>query len=348
MNGILGFSDFLNKPDLTEDKRRNYIKIIQNSGEQLLQIIDDIIDISRLGTKQIKVIETEVNLNDLMLELFSIFDIKAKENKTPLYLKNELSDRESVILTDRTKLLKIISNLLENSLKFTSEGYINFGYKLKSEEIEIFVEDTGIGVEKEKHELIFERFTQAEKDLSKKMGGLGLGLSIVKENVELLGGKIRVQSEKGVGAKFLVTIPYKAVYKKEEIVMLEKDVQNKQTLLIAEDEEVNYLYLETLIKEILKLDCELLHAKNGREAIEYCENNPNIGLILMDLKMPIMSGYESAQIIKKLRPDLPIIAQTAYSSIDDKEKAILIGFNDFLSKPIDVDHFKLLMNKYLN
>ncbi|WP_111706176.1 CHASE domain-containing protein [Lutibacter citreus] len=348
MNGILGFSNFLNDSGLTLEKRKNFIKIIQNSGEQLLQIIDDIIEISRLGTKQIKVIECEVNLNDLMLELFSIFDIKAKENKTPLYLKNELSDRQSIILTDKTKLFKVISNLLENALKFTSKGSINFGYRLNNGELEIYIEDTGVGVEKEKHELIFERFAQAEKGLSKKVGGLGLGLSIVKENVELLGGKIRVESRKGKGAKFLVTIPYKVVFKNAELSTIEKGDQNNQTILIAEDEEVNYLYLETLIKDVLKLDCEILHAKNGQEAVEYCKANENIELVLMDLKMPVLSGYEAVEKIRKFLPNLPIIAQTAYSTIEDKEKAILMGFNDFLSKPINFDQFEMLIKEYLN
>ncbi len=257
MNGILGFSDLLNEPDLSDEKLKNYVNIIQNSGQQLLRIIDDIIDISKLGAKQVRVKESPVCLNEILFELFSVFDIKAKENKTPLYLKKGLSDKQSTILTDNSILTKILSNLLENSLKFTNVGFIELGYELKNQEIEIFVKDTGIGIEPGKHEAIFERFSQAERDLSKKTGGLGLGLSIVKENVELLGGKIRLESKKAEGATFFVTIPYKPAFTNLE----EDDIQEKQTILVVEDEEVNYLYIETLLNEIIKLDCNILHAK---------------------------------------------------------------------------------------
>ena len=196
MNGILGFSKLLGKKDKSEEKRNNYINIIQNSGNQLMRIIDDILEISKLGTKQVKISEKEICLNDLLLEQFSIFDIKAKENKIPLYLKKGLTDIESTILTDETKLNKIISNLLENALKYTNTGFVEFGYLLKNNDLEIYVKDTGIGIKPESQEIIFERFSQEEKELSKNVGGLGLGLSIAKENAELLGGKITLQSEK--------------------------------------------------------------------------------------------------------------------------------------------------------
>lgn len=345
LNGILGFSNLLNKPNLTDEKRKNYVKIIQSSGQQLLQIINDILDISILGTKQIKVIENEICLNDLMMELFSIFDIKAKENRTPLYLKNELSDRRSTILTDKTKLNKVISNLLENSLKFTNEGNIELGYHLINNQLEIYVKDTGIGIEKENHESIFERFSQAEKDLSKKTGGLGLGLSIVKENVELLGGNIRLESEKGAGATFLVTIPYKPVFIDDESDKKKSNIKN--TILVVEDEEVNFLYVEALLNELVNLNINILHAKNGLEAIEFCKINDKIDLVLMDLKMPILNGYESTAQIKEFRHNLPIIALTSYTATEEREKAISVGCDDFLSKPINVKIFSNLIEKYL-
>ena len=343
MNGILGFSDLLNNPDLSVEKRKNFINIVQSSGKQLLHVIDDIIAISSLGTKQVKVINSEVCLNDVLFELFSIFDIKAKENKTPLYLKNELSDKQSIIKTDKVKLNKAISNLLENALKFTNEGSIEFGYRLKNKKIEIYVKDTGIGVDAAKHKLIFKRFSQAEKDLSNNVGGLGLGLSIVKENVSLLRGKVSVESEKGAGATFFITIPYNPIHSKIEEVAVEK----KQTILIAEDEEVNYLYLETLFKSILKFEGTILHAKNGQEAIEFCKNNPTIDLVLMDLKMPLLNGYDATIQIKKLRPNIIIVAQTAYSTPQEKEKAMAAGCNDFISKPINIEAFKSVITNYL-
>ena len=343
MNGILGFSDMLNDPGLTELKRKNFVNIIQNSGKQLLHVIDDIIEISRLGTNQVKVFEEKLCLNDLFFEIFSIFDIKAKAKKIPLYLKNELSDERSTIFSDKSKLNKILSNLLENALKFTNSGFIEFGYQLKNNELEIYVKDTGIGIGPEKHESIFNRFSQGEKDLSKITSGLGLGLSIVKENVELLGGKIRVESEKQTGTIFYVLIPYKPVNKRE----VGTGVQKLKTILIAEDEEVNYLFLEALIRNAIKLDVKILYAINGKEAVEFCKTNPDISLVLMDLKMPIMDGYQATVEIKKMHPNLTIVAQTAYSTAEDKEKAKSAGCDDFISKPIKKENFEILIHKYL-
>ena len=351
MNGILGFSEILNTPDLTDSQKKNYINIIQNSGKQLLHIIEDILEISALGTKQVKTIEKEISLNDLLLELFSIFDIKAKENKTPLYLKKGLTDKESIIFTDETKLNKILSNLLENALKFTNEGFIEFGYKIVNKEIEIYVKDTGIGIKPESQEIIFKRFSQEEKELSRNVGGLGLGLSIAKENTELLGGKITLKSEKGNGATFFVTIPYKPVNK--ETLRSNSDnnnktieEQNKYTILIVEDEEVNYLYLETLL-EMFEMNLITLHAKHGIEAVEMCKENLEIDFVLMDMKMPIMNGFEATKLIKEFRPDLPIVAQTAYSTREEKAQAISAGCDDFISKPISEEILKEIMNKYL-
>lgn len=351
MNGILGFSRLLNAKNISPGKKKNYINIIQNSGNQLLRIIDDILEISSLETKQVKLSETEVCLNDFLLNLFSIFDIKAKENKTPLYLKKGLSDVESTIFIDETKLNKILGNLLENALKFTNTGHIEFGYQLKNNSLEIFVKDSGIGINPGMHQKIFERFSQEEKELSKNVGGLGLGLSIAKENTELLGGKITLKSEKNKGATFFVVIPYKPVIPNTEIsnskIPENKNKQYNHTILIVEDEEVNYLYLEALLQDEMNINCNILHAKHGKEAVEICKENTEIEIILMDLKMPVMNGFEATEIIKKLKPNLPIIAQTAYTTSEDKEKAFLAGCNDFISKPINTESFSLLLKNYL-
>ena len=347
MNGILGFSEMLSNDDLTDKRRQSYVKIIQNSGNQLLQVINDILEISELGTKQVKVINEAVCLNELLLELFSVFDIKAKENKTPLYLKKQLSDKESTVLTDKNKLYKVLINLLENAIKFTNVGQVEFGYLLKNNEIEIFVKDSGIGINQNKHKSIFERFSQVEKDLSKKTGGLGLGLSIAKENTELLGGTILLESEEGKGSTFFITIPYVPVFKRDSINVIKTSEQHQYTILIVEDEEVNYLLLETLMKDIMEIDCNLIHAKNGEEAVDVCKEMKNIDLVLMDLKMPLMNGFEAAKLIKEFKPNLPIIAQTAYSTIEDKGKAIDAGCDDFISKPIIKDSLNKLINKYL-
>ncbi|PCH51992.1 MAG: hypothetical protein COC22_04805 [Flavobacteriaceae bacterium] len=344
MNGILGFSEMLSNPNLSEGKRQNFVDIIQSSGRQLLHIIDDILEISRLETKQVKVIEDKVCLNDLLFQLFSIFDIKAKEQKTPLYLKTGLLDKESTVLIDAVKLNKVLSNLLENALKFTNEGFIEIGYELNNKnEIRFYVKDTGVGIASEKHQIIFERFSQAEKELSEKVGGLGLGLSIAKENAQLLGGEIKVESMKGEGATFFLTIPYKPLYLASKV---DNNI-NKKTILIAEDEEVNYIYLETLINDFLKLNVKIVHAKNGQEAVDIIKNNETIGFILMDLKMPIMTGLEATKMIKEINPNITIVAQTAYSTNEEKENALAMGCDDFMSKPINRDDLKLVIDKYL-
>jgi CheY-like chemotaxis protein/anti-sigma regulatory factor (Ser/Thr protein kinase) len=313
----------------------------------LLRVIDDIIEISKLETKQVKLKEEKVNLNDLLLELFSVFDTKAKESQISLHLERGLSDSNSVILLDSLKLHKVLNNLLENALKFTNEGKINFGYKLENNKLEFFVSDTGIGIPKGKNKIIFKRFSQADKELSKKVGGLGLGLSIAKENVMLLGGDINVESKKEVGSTFRFNIPYKPIISDIKIDNNKLDDEKEFTFLIVEDEEINFMFIEILLLDKIKINCRIIHAINGKEAVEICENNTTIDLVLMDLKMPIMNGFEATRLIKKFRPSLPIIAQTAYTSEEDRKKAKEAGCNDFISKPIKKEILKKTINNFI-
>jgi len=302
MNGILGFSELLSNSNISELKQKQYITIIQSNSRQLMRIIDDILEISRLGTKQVKTFKNKVCINKLLQRQYEVFNIKAKE--VPLYLKNKLSDAESTIYTDETKLNKVISNLLENALKFTDTGFVEFGYEVKekkqSKYIEIYVKDTGIGIKQEKQEMIFHRFSQEEKYFSKNKGGLGLGLSIAKENTELIGGEISVKSEKGKGATFFIKIPYEKIAIKPKFILddnidaTKNKKSDKYTFLIVEDEEVNFLYLDTLLNNIYKNSIRL-HAKNGEEAVEICKNNNNIDFVFMDLKMPVMNGFEATK-----------------------------------------------------
>ncbi|PLX14994.1 MAG: hypothetical protein C0599_17735 [Salinivirgaceae bacterium] len=341
MNGIIGFSKILDKPNLPEAKRKNYLRILQSSSYQLLRTIDDILEISTLETRQLHPVNESFNLNELLLSLFSIFDLKAKEHNMPLYLKRYLDDDESFIISDKSKIHKIISNLIENALKFTNSGHIEFGYTIKENELHIYVSDTGVGISSNNLTHIFERFSQEEKQLSRKQGGLGLGLSIAKENAELLGGRITVESEKGKGSKFTLILPY--------ITENNKQPEHKEEgphVLIVEDEENNLLYLQTLLNEEYTRDIQIIHAKNGKEAIEICEKEP-IRLVLMDLKLPKLNGYEATKIIKKKHPDIIVIAQTAYSTKQDIHKAKESGCDDFISKPIETEKLFKLMNNYL-
>jgi len=353
LNGILGFSELLNNSNLSKKELKEHIDVIQSSGDQLTHIIDDILEISTLETKQAKVVESQFCLNEILLKQFSIFDIKAKEKKISLILKNKISDNESNIISDKAKLTKIVANLLENAVKFTSEGSIELGCFLRNQKIEIYIKDTGIGIKPESQKTIFDRFAQEEKELSKNVGGLGLGLSIVKENIKLMGGEITLISKKGKGSTFTATIPYKT---NNNITLKPKQANNiepvnsekheKYKVLIAEDEKINYLFLSMMLRNLAS-DIKIIHAKNGKEAVEICRINSDIDIVLMDLKMPIMSGFEATTLIKGLRPGLPVIAQTAYSTEKDKQKAFSSGCDDFISKPIKKDILKNAMNKYI-
>ncbi len=346
MNGILGFSQILERYDLSDDERKQYIKIIQNSGKQLLRVIDDILEISRLETKQVETIEKEVNLNNLLLDLFSIFDLKAKEKEISLYLRKSLTNEESIILTDASKLNKILSNLLENAIKFTNKGFVELGYNLKNDKLEIYVKDTGIGIKPENQEIIFERFSQEEKQLSQKVGGLGLGLSIAKENTQLLGGEIKLESEKGKGTTFYIIIPYKPVYTTIDAISVKNKHNKYYNILIVEDEEVNYLYLEVLLNNHYS-NINIIHAINGKEAVNIFKNNKDIDLILMDIKMPVLSGLDATKIIRQVDKTIPIIAQTAYSTYEEIEKVLNVGCNSLISKPISEKDLNRVLNKYL-
>ena len=351
MNGIIGFSKLLNDPDIPYERRIYYSGIVVSSSQQLLRIIDDILEISNLETKQEKLNETQFCLNEFLMELFSIFNLKAKETTINFIIKKELSDSESCIITDRTKLNKIVGNLLENAFRYTVNGFIELGYNIVGNNLVLYVKDSGIGISPENHELIFKRFSQVEKEVSRKWGGLGLGLPISKENAKLIGGDITLQSEKGKGSTFYVTIPYKF---SENI--LENASENHPdllekvscTILIAEDEEVNFQYIEAILHEKKGMNCNLIRAKNGKEAVEICMENRNIDIVLMDIKMPKMNGHEATAKIKSVLPDLPIIAQTAYSTLQDKELALKHGCNDFISKPIDKDELVEMIKKHLN
>ncbi|MGZ2368157.1 PAS domain-containing hybrid sensor histidine kinase/response regulator [Ancylomarina sp. YFZ004] len=352
MNGILGFSDLLNEKNITETKRQHYLKIIQNSGNQLLHIIDDILEISRLGTKQVKSQIEETCLNDLLLELFSIFDIKAKENKTPLYLKKSLSDKASTILTDTHKLNKILSNLLENALKFTNDGFIELGYKLENDSIVIHVKDTGVGIYPENQELIFERFSRGGKEISHNVTGLGLGLSIARENAELIGGKITLISQKGKGSTFYLSIPFKPVNPRYtdkyngDVQIPNSNKAKQQTILVVEDEEVNFMYLDILLTGFDE-KITIIHAKNGKDAVNIYKTNQNINLILMDIKMPVMNGIDATKQIREFNQFVPIIAQTAFTTEEDMEEAMAAGCSDFISKPIKKEILEKITRSYL-
>ena len=343
LNAISGFSGMLNKPELSEEKRKSFVSIIQNSSKQLISIVSDILTISSIETKQEKVCINKVCINNIIVDLLAIFKQQAINQNISLYAKQQLNDKQSEIYTDKTKITQILTNLLVNALKFTHEGFIEFGYNLKEYELEFYVKDSGIGIKPEFHEKIFERFRQADKSINKLYGGTGLGLAISKSFTDLLGGKIWVKSELEKGSTFYFTIPYKPVNEIDKITTPTKQNENFRTVLVAEDEEYNFLFIEELL---IDMDLKLIHAKDGKETVEICKANPKIDLVLMDIKMPIMSGHEAAKLIKKFRPDLAIIAQSAYGLEQEIEKYGEI-FDDYVTKPIDEDDLKQKLMKYI-
>ncbi len=348
MNGIIGFSDMLMRDELSEERRKLYTNIIVQSGKQLLGIVNDILDISKIETGQAETTENETNINQLLTDLFNFYKPLAWEKRLGIFVNTPLSNKESFIWIDYHKLKQVLENLLSNALKFTHEGHIRFGYRPSSTELIFYVEDTGIGIEKKYHEKIFEQFRQIELTTTREYGGTGLGLAISRAYVKLLNGKMWLISTKGKGTVFYFTVPYKPVLI-EDILQTEHKYLTKplininKRVLIAEDEYANYRLLKEIIGE---LEIDVLHAKNGEEAVEMAKKT-DIALVLLDIKMPKMNGYEAVIEIKKNRPSLPVVAQTAFATLADRDKILGSGFDDYLPKPIQNEALYKILKKYL-
>ena len=351
MNGIIGFSEMLSKTDLSEENRKYYTNVIIDSSKQLLHIVSDVIDISKLQTGQIDINKDFFNINMTIVELESAFRVKCSSKKLNLKSYVELENQNCSIKADEKRIKQILNNLLSNAIKFTKKGNIDFGYAVKGNELEFFVRDTGIGIKPELHESIFEMFRQGELDLTRRYGGTGLGLSISNKLIELMGGKMWLDSVPEEGSTFYFSVPLE-LQKQEletETVALETQALNTDTdevftVLIAEDEEVNFLFYQELLD---REDVKLVRAHNGKEAVDICKCNNEIQLILMDMKMPIMNGEDATMAIRKFNPDIPIVAQTAYALVQEHDRFEEIGCNEVLSKPIMVEDISRVFNKYL-
>jgi len=349
MNAITGFSALLNEPDLDIETQRSFIDIINQSGSQLLAIVTDIIEISNIEAGIVKFNQKELHLNSSLNGLLSRFKSDATHKGIEFTTENGLPDNQAIIHTDPEKLNQVILKILNNAFKFTDNGQIGFGYKLKSGNLEFYISDTGIGIAPEHHKRIFERFYQVETSLARQFEGTGLGLSIAKAYVEMLGGKIWLNSVLGRGTAFYFTIPYiqSGVINIADtpIPLMKTGISNsKNTILVAEDEETNYF----LITQFLSLmNLNILHARNGKEAVDICQSRSDICLILMDIKMPVMDGYTATREIKRQFPEIPVIALTAYTYESDREKALGCGCSDYLSKPVKKDILIETISKYL-
>lgn len=346
MNGIIGFSDMLTRENISEERRKNYTNVIVKCSQQLLEIVNDILDISKIETGQAETNEFETSVNHLLGELLNLYRPLAWQKNLSISLNQPLDNEDSFIWVDSLKLKQLLNNLLSNALKFTKEGFIRFGYKIASTELLFYVEDTGIGIDKKFHEKIFEQFRQLELTTTREFGGTGLGLAISRAYAKLLGGELWLESEKGKGTKFYFTLPYRPVSNKpvKSIEIRTKPLLSRnQNILLAEDEYANFLIFKELLSDY---EVNLVHAKNGLEAIEWIQKR-EFSLAFIDIKMPKMNGYQVVEEIKKLQPDLPVVAQTAFATNEDRDKIFESGFDEYLSKPFTNSMLYDVMKKYL-
>ena len=348
LNAIIGFSDIINKDVPLEDILK-FNETINTSGIHLLHIVEDIFDITLIEEGQLNIIKEKVQLSSLMNNILEVMKLEqGKTNKVHLdfnlIVPNE--GKDLVIHTDGSKLKQILINLLKNALKFTHQGYVHYGFEIETiknkTNLKFFIEDTGIGIPKDKWEIIFDHFRQVEETHTKTFGGAGIGLSIAKKLTKLLSGDIWLNSELGKGSTFYFTIPLEESDMASIKIQPKKEISGKsatikqinekdKTILVVEDDENSFEFLKVILE---KSGANTLWSKNGEEAIEQCKQNPKIDLVLMDINMPIMNGYEATREIKKLRPNLPIIAQTAYAMAGDQEKSLEAGCDDYITKPI--------------
>ncbi|MFZ1729104.1 MAG: PAS domain S-box protein [Bacteroidota bacterium] len=342
MNGILGFAELLNQPDLTGDEQQEYIKIIEKSGLRMLNIINNIVDISKIEAGLMTVCLAESNVSELVKYIYTFFKPEADIKGINLCIQDAMLNNEILFETDREKVYAVLSNLVKNAIKYTDTGSVEFGFEVNTESeptsLDFFVKDTGIGIPKNRLKEVFDRFIQADIQDSMARQGSGLGLAIAKSYVEMLGGRIWAESEEGVGSTFHFTLPFAQEKKEAESPILaaqqQKVVENRMKnlkILIAEDDEQSAKLLSYFLKPLTD---DLFFASTGAAAVEICRSNPEIDLVLMDIKMPVMGGYSATRNIREFNKNVTIIAQTAYGLSEDRQKAIDAGCNDYISKPI--------------
>ncbi len=354
MNAINGFTDLLINTKLNKEEKSEYLKIIEKSGKNLVSIIDDLIEMSKIESNQVTPNFGNINLESCIAELYETIKITIPKSKgIDFRVMKNLRPASHNIIADETKLKQVLVNLVTNAIKFTEKGHVAFGYEVDEENnlIVFRIEDTGLGIDEDHHKHVFDRFKRVDSDVSIKVGGLGLGLAISKAYVELMGGEITLESKVKKGSVFSFSIPLKYDDNQKIIVRpiksFEASKENaEQTILIAEDDSINFLLFQKIIQS---RNYTIIRAVNGQEAVNACINNPNIDLVLMDIKMPVMNGFEALEEVKAIRPNLVVIAQTAYSSTEDEEKIYRAGFNGYITKPINREKlFEIIDDVFAN
>ncbi|MBP8793811.1 MAG: response regulator, partial [Lutibacter sp.] len=350
MNGILGFANLLKTPHLSDKKQQSFIDIITKSGERMLKTLNDLMDISRLETGQVKLHFTAMNINEELSTIYSFFKPEATAKNLVFNVSLPKNEPPIILHTDKEKVYAVLTNLIKNALKFSKIGSIEFGYTIQNDVVKFFVSDTGIGIPLSRQAAIFERFIQADINDSHVHEGAGLGLSISSSYIKMLGGHIWVTSIENEGSQFYFTLPLNSKpYHKNTAIKgtpaTETANSKKIAVLIVEDEEIASEYLSIVLEDY----CSVIYtAKNGQEAVDIFQKNPDIKLVLMDIKMPIMNGYEASQKIWELNNNIIIIAQTAFSFPVDKEDALLHKCTDYISKPIKATDLIRLIRKHID
>jgi len=343
MNHIMGFSSLM--AEAHGEEKDEYARIILNSSNQLLTLIENVILLSRLQSEKPEVNHQPLEPTDIVKNLGNRLRPECLKKNIALKLKIPKDIPHLSILSDHEKIKQILINLTSNAIKYTAEGFVEVGYEVKIDQLIFYVKDSGMGIPRNEQDIIFESFYRTDMAIAKAIGGTGLGLSIVKELVKSLDGTIELESEVGKGSCFSFSIP---IVRSKEAMEIEKSVPSPHqklkdlSILIADDEQINFLYIEILLKNSIK---RIDHACNGKVALEMVSKQ-SYDMIFMDLKMPEMSGYDATMKIKQRYPDIPIIAQTAYESIEDREKALLAGCNDFIAKPIKKNALLEVIQKY--
>lgn len=346
MNGIIGFASLLKRPNLTGEKQKEYISLIEKSGMRMLNIINDIIDISKIESGQMQVYLTDTDINAVLENQYSFFLPEATQNGIKLICKNELKQEEYNIVTDSEKLYAILTNLIKNAIKFTKQGSIEFGCSKNGKYIEFYVKDSGKGIPKDQLAIIFERFMQASNSHSRGYEGAGLGLSISSAYVSMLGGKIWAESTPEVGTIFYFSIFYKKTKKKNNKannINTNEKIEKDLKIIVVDDNEVA---ISLLRKYLENYSSEIYTAMNGNEAIELYKSQSDADLIFMDMKLPSIDGYEITQQIREFNKDVIIIAQTAYALNEEKQKALNAGCNDYIAKPYNEEDILNLIKKW--
>ncbi len=353
MNSIIGFSNLLSQSQVPDVQKSEFIQYIKSSGQILLNLIDDIIDIAKIEAGEIKIKRSKCQPVKLINELCMTFEgYKASIGKEMIELKTSLPKEEISFKTDQFRVKQILSNLISNAIKFTHEGQVSINLKVLNDRLlEFSVVDTGVGLTKEQLSLVFSRFKRADIQEDKNIKGTGLGLSISKNLVELLGGQMWVSSVHGEGTRFWFQLPYEHILEESDHTSLVQENSKDEsynwkncTFLIAEDDDNSYAYLKELMK---KTKVRLVRAVNGNEVVEAVKFSEDIDIILMDIQMPFKTGYEASKEIKAMKPKLPIIAQTAFAMEGDKEKSILAGCDDYITKPLNPEKLFAKINQFL-